>query len=151
MSSRKQIVLAAGIIGLLAWVTWPADGQLNASICAPDGFVAKVSAALHGNAFWRAQLAALEAERRLAETWEDIQAEFKARMERILEKADEKLDSLVATHPERARTDADTRAKKLRRAAEPKERDRAVREFMTTRTRVLAQCEERIKTVMRRP
>jgi hypothetical protein len=42
-------------------------GQHNIRRCAPDGAVAGLSATLFGNGFWRSQLVAIKAERKIAE------------------------------------------------------------------------------------
>ena len=148
-----MVGVIVGLWGLVGWVTWPSDGQLDVLRCVPDGAVARFSATLYGRGFWRSQLGAIEAERRLAERWDRLQAEIDTRMERILSQNDDKLNSLYASHPELAPTPAELEPS---RAQEVAETDAALSQrqqmskFMAARARGLAMCEREIRAPMKR-
>ena len=145
--------LMVGLLGLVGWVTWPSAGQLDVLRCVPDGAVARFSAKLYGPLFWRSQLGAVEAERRLAEGWDRLQAEIETRMERILSQNADELNSLYASHPELAPTPAELETSRAQEAGEANEglaRRKQLSEFMAARARSLAACEREIRARMER-
>ena len=148
-----MVGVIVGLWGLVGWVTWPSDGQLDVLRCVPDGAVARFSATLYGRGFWRSQLGAIEAERRLAERWDRLQAEIDTRMERILSQNDDKLNSLYASHPELAPTPAELETSRAQEAGEVNEallRRQQLSEFVAARARNLASCEREIRARMER-
>ena len=138
--------LFVGLLGLVGWVTWPSAGQLDVLRCVPDGAVARFSAKLYGPLFWRSQLGPVEAERRLAEGWDRLQAEIETRMERILSQNADELNSLYASHPELETS----RAQEAGEANEGLARRKQLSEFMAARARSLATCEREIRARMER-
>ena len=147
------VTVIVGVLGLVGWLTWPSDGQLDVLRCVPDGAVARFSATLYGRGFWRSQLGAVEAERRLAERWDRLQAEIDTRMERILSQNDDKLNSLYASHPELAPTPAELETSRAQEAGEANEallRRQQLSEFVAARARGLARCEREIRARMER-
>jgi len=147
------VTVIVGVLGLVGWLTWPSDGQLDVLRCVPDGAVARFSATLYGRGFWRSQLGAVEAERRLAERWDRLQAEIDTRMERILCQHDDKLNSLYASHPELAPTPAELETSRAQEAGEANEallRRQQLSEFVAARARGLATCEREIRARMER-
>jgi len=145
------VTVIVGVLGLVGWLTWPSDGQLDVLRCVPDGAVARFSATLYGRGFWRSQLGAVEAERRLAERWDRLQAEIDTRMERILSQNDDKLNSLYASHPELAPTPAELETSRAQEAGEANEallRRQQLSEFVAARARDLATCEGEIRARM---
>jgi len=147
------VTVIVGVLGLVGWLTWPSDGQLDVLRCVPDGAVARFSATLYGRGFWRSQLGAVEAERRLAERWDRLQAEIDTRMERILSQNDDKLNSLYASHPELAPTPAELETSRAQEAGEANEallRRQQLSAFVAARARGLATCEREIRARMER-
>ena len=130
-----------------------AFGPLDLFRCACDSAVARLSATLYGRSFWRSQLVAVEAERRVAEGWDRLQAEIDTRMERILSPNEDKLISLCASHPELAPTPAELETSRAQQAAEANEarsRRKQLSEFMAARARSLATCDGEIRARMER-
>jgi hypothetical protein len=147
------VTVMVGVLGLVGWLTWPSDGQLDVLRCVPDGALARFSATLYGRGFWRSQLGPVEAERRLAERWDRLQAEIDTRMERILSRSDDKLNSLYASHPELAPTPAELETSRAQEADEANEallRRQQLSEFVAARARSLATCEREIQARMER-
>jgi hypothetical protein len=145
--------LIVSLLGLVGWLTWPAHSEFDVLRCAPDGAVARLSATLYGRAFWRSRLVAVEAERRLAEGWDHLQAEIDTRIKRTLSWNEDGLKSLYARHPELAPTPAElatSRAQEASEATETLSQRAQVREFVAARARSLAACEREIRARMER-
>jgi hypothetical protein len=87
----KLAVLACVIGGVFLWLTWPTMGQLSVESCTPDTAIAKLSALIHGEGFWRVQLADIRYQRDEAENWDRTQAEKRQRISEILAQTDEVL------------------------------------------------------------
>jgi len=87
----KLAVLACVIGGVFLWLTWPTFGQLSVENCTPDTAIAKLSALIHGDGFWRVQLADIRYQRDEAENWDRTQAEKRQRISEILAQTDEVL------------------------------------------------------------
>ena len=153
-SARPEFV--AGIVcllGLVGWLTWPSDGQLDVVRCVPNSAVARFSATLYGRGFWRSQLGAVEVERRLAERWDRLQAEIETRSERALSQNEDKLNSLYRSHPELAPTPAELETLRAQEAGEADEalaQREELSKFMAARARSLAACEREIRARMGR-
>jgi hypothetical protein len=151
---RKQALIASALVGTLVLATLPTAHQISVESCSPDGLFAKLSAAIHGNSFWRVQLADIARRRQSAEHWDQNQAEMRARVdniarqaEEVVRQAEERLQSIREAHPSLTPTDAQLAAKRLRTLAdkiEHDEADRTVSEFMRKQVPVLKQCEEAI-------
>lgn len=157
-SARAEFVtlivcLLVCVSGLVGWLTWPSDGQLDVLRCIPNTAVARFSAMLYGRGFWRSQLGAVEAERRLAERWDRLQAEIESRIERVLSQNEDKLNSLYASHPELAPTPAELETSRAQEAGEANEalsQRKEASKFMAARARSLAACEREIRARMGR-
>jgi hypothetical protein len=149
---RKRALIASALAGLLVWATWPAAGQLTIETCSPNGLFAKLSAAFHGNAFWRAQLADVARRRQRAENWEQNQADMQARVDDIVRQSNERLNAIREAHPNLTPSDTQLAAERLRTLADRIERDeadRTVSEFMRKQVPVLKRCEETIVARLR--
>jgi hypothetical protein len=148
-SARPEFVaVIVCLLGLVGWLTWPSDGQLDVVRCVPNSAVARFSATLYGRGFWRSQLGAVEAERRLAERWDRLQAEIETRIERILSQNEDELNSLYAGHPELAPTAAELGASRAQQAGEANaalSQREELSKFMATRARRLAACAREIR------
>lgn len=83
MSGRRLPLLAivVALVVAAAWLTWPSGGQLKLQTCQPGGALAQVSDWLHGNDFWKVQLADVQRRAAEAENWDERQAEIKRRLE----------------------------------------------------------------------
>jgi hypothetical protein len=141
---RGQVSAFLVLIGCLAWLTWPTAGQLNVESCSPRGPIAGITVALHGNAFWRAQLEELSMRRRRAENYERTRTEVAAKLDEILRQAQARLDTLYATFPQLAPTHAQVATDALRARAdaiETAEADMIANEFMQRLVEILARCE----------
>jgi hypothetical protein len=144
----KQILIAGACTGAaLAWTTWPAADQIKVDGCSSDGLFATLSAAIHGKAFWRVQLADIARRRQSAENWDQSQADMQARVDEIVRQSKERLNAIREAHPSLAPSDAQLAAERLRTLADKIEYDEANRtasEFMRTQAPLLKQCEEAI-------
>jgi hypothetical protein len=65
--SQKRALGTIAVVAILAWVTWPTQGQLNPDTCTPNGLIPNLSLAIHGEEFWRVQLADIARRCRSAE------------------------------------------------------------------------------------
>jgi len=135
---------------VLAWATWPTADQIIVESCSPNGLFAKLSAAIYGNTFWRAQLADVARRRQTAENWDQYQAEMGARLDDVRRQSEANVNAILEAHPSAALpapTDSQLAAKHLRELADKIESDEAdstVTEIMRKRVPVLKRCEETI-------
>ena len=90
---RKRVLIAGACAGALVWATWPAADQIKVESCSPNGLFATLSAAVHGKAFWRVQLADVARRRWTAENWDQNQADMRARVDDIVRQSEERLNS----------------------------------------------------------
>lgn len=144
---RKRALIASALVGTLVWATWPTAHQINVESCSPDGLFAKLSAAIHGNPFWRVQLADIARRRQSAENWDQNQAAMRARIDDIVQQSEANLNAIREAHSSLAPSDAQLAAERLRILAdkiEHDEADRTVSEFMRKQVPILKQCEEAI-------
>ena len=104
MANRSTKILIAGGL-LVGWATWPTAGQLSTTDCSPDGILAKLSSAIHGERFWRVQLADITHQRQSAENWDEERAKMLRTMtDDALRKAKEMLNAAYEKHPSLAPT-----------------------------------------------
>jgi hypothetical protein len=147
--TQKSVLVVVALVGLLTWATWPAEGQLDGATCSPNGLFAKLSAVLHGDAFWRVQLAGLAHSREIAENWDNSQADLEARTRAIVDQSKSSLNRISEAYPSLAPTEAHVAAQRLRDLADRIEIDeakRVVSESMRRSATVLKACEETIAT-----
>jgi hypothetical protein len=146
-----RAALAIGIALAFVWATWPAEGQLNVASCSPDGLGARLSLAIHGDRFWRVQLAGVVNSRKFAENWDRNVEIQNAKMAEILGKSEATLNALYAKHPELA-PPPPTQSEQVRHLADEMERAeiaRAVSKKMQERVPVLQRCEAEIAGMLR--
>jgi hypothetical protein len=144
---RKRVLIAGAVAGALAWATWPAADQINVESCSPDGLFATLSAAIHGKAFWRVQLADIARRWQSAENWDQNHADMKARDDDIVRQSEEYLNAIREAYPSLRQSEAQVAAKRFRDLADKIERDEAdriVSEAMRKQATALKQCEEAI-------
>jgi hypothetical protein len=148
---RTPALIAVALAGALAWATlawatWPTGNQLNTESCLPIGLFAKLSAAVHGRTFWRAQLTDVARRLQSAEDWDQDQADWQARLDDVVRQSEANLNAIYEAHPSLAPpTDAQLAAKRLRTLADKVEHDEARRtasELMRKELPVLKRCEE---------
>src|SRR5262245_11599101 len=96
---RKPVLTVGALAGALAWATWPTAGQIKIESCSPEGLFATLSAAIHGTAFWRAQLTDVSRRRQSAEKWDQIQADMHGRLDVIVRRSEENLNAIHERHP----------------------------------------------------
>jgi len=102
-----KILIAGGLAlaVLVGWATWPTAGQLSTTECSPNGILAKLSSAIHGERFWRLQLADITRQRQIAENWDEERAKMlRAMTDDALRKAKEMLNAAYEKHPSLAPT-----------------------------------------------
>jgi hypothetical protein len=107
MANRSPKILIAGGLALtvlVGWATWPAAGQLSTTDCSPDGILAKLSSTIHGERFWRLQLADITHQRQSAENWDEESAKMRTMTDDALRKAKEMLNAAYEKHPSLAPT-----------------------------------------------
>src|SRR5262245_60637307 len=102
----KPVLIVGALAGALAWATWPTADQIKIESCSPEGLVATLSAAIHGTAFWRAQLTDVSRRRQRAEKWDQIQADMQERVadmqervDDIVRRSEENLKAIYERHP----------------------------------------------------
>jgi hypothetical protein len=144
--SRKRALVASivALAGVFAWVTWPTADRLRLEDCSPNGLFARLSAAIHGDGFWRAQLAEIVGQRQRLEGWEGKQADTQATLDAAVRQSEEMMNALYRAHPELAPTDAQIAANRLRALADKIESDEANRilsEAMPRQIATLRHCE----------
>jgi hypothetical protein len=117
MANRSPKILIAGGLALtvlVGWATWPAAGQLSTTDCSPNGILAKLSIAIHGERFWRLQLADITHQRQSAEKWDEERAKMlRAMTDDALRKAKEMLNAAYKKHPSLAPTHTLKRCEEL--------------------------------------
>jgi hypothetical protein len=103
MANRSPKILIAGGLALtvlVGWATWPTAGQLSTTDCSPDGIRAKLSSTIHGERFWRLQLADITRQRQIAENWDEERAKMlRAMTDDALRKAKEMLNAAYEKYP----------------------------------------------------
>jgi hypothetical protein len=108
MINRSPKISIAGGLALavlVGWATWPTAGQLSTTDCSPDGILAKLSSAMHGERFWRLQLADITRQRQTAENWDEKRAKMlRAMTDDALRKAKEMLNAAYEKYPSLAST-----------------------------------------------
>jgi hypothetical protein len=114
---RSPKILIAGGLALavlVGWATWPTAGQLSTTDCSPDGILAKLSSAIHGERFWRVQLADITRQRQVAANWDEERANMlRAMTDDALRKAKEMLKAAYEKHPSLAPTPTLKRCEKF--------------------------------------
>ena len=150
MANRRVLLGGAlAVITVVVWGIWnatsPTAGQLSVKDCSPDGPIAKLSVAIHGERFWRAQLADVTRQRHSAENWDAERANIRTKTADILRKSDEFISGIYEAHPGLKPTDAQLAAQRHRALAdkiEEQENERIVSEYMRARVPILKQCED---------
>ena len=99
MANRRVLLGGAlAVITVVVWAIWnatsPTAGQLSVKDCSPDGSIAKLSVAIHGERFWRAQLADVTRQRHSAENWDAERANIRTKTADILRKSDELISGI---------------------------------------------------------
>jgi hypothetical protein len=135
-------LLSFGVSGALLRQQQANSASRTAS---PDGPIARLSVAIHGERFWRVQLADVTRQRQRAENWNAERADIRAKTDDILRKSEELINGIYKAHPGLTSTDAQLAAQHHRALAdkiEEQENERIVSEYMRARVPVLKQCED---------
>jgi hypothetical protein len=144
--NRLGIVIAAPVVVLLLWLTWPSPGQLDAFNCNPKSVFGSLSARIYGERFWRAQLADVQAQAIRSEGWDAYRAQRKLEEQSGIAMAREASAELYIAHPELAPSPAQ-QAQRLRDAAdaiEERESDQIVSDFFMREAAAARRCEAAI-------
>lgn len=160
LNNRVKLAVLACLIGVFfLWLTWPTIGQLNVESCTPNTAIAKLSALIHGEGFWRVQLADIRHRLDENENWDRIQAENRRQISEIDEvlRRDKvwvaeiygKYPSLAPSPEAQLADRMRERAEQIKAEADAVEFERVAQETMRKELPMLQRCEAHIHEKLR--
>ncbi len=146
---KAAILIVVGL-GLFAFYSWPREDQLDLATCSPKNAMASTSALVHGNRFWRLQLAEINKLIELTENWDARKNAVQPALDqadRTLEGINEQIDKAYHDHPSLGLPPNRT-AERLRQLAdkiEADDADRWMRSKMEEQLPALKRCKSIIE------
>jgi hypothetical protein len=133
------------------WATWPSADGVNLATCEPNGILARLSAIIHQDRFWQAQLDDIRLRAARAENWDRNQEEARAKIDAVLEAARKRMEDVYEKHPSLAPSPEQRAADRLRAVAdeiEHAEGAKIMSDFNMKQLAMLRLCEDAVAAML---
>lgn len=116
---QARIVTAIGVVAAAgAFLTWPGESQIKLTTCEPSGPLSALSASIHGERFWQAQLPSLDRTAAAGAEWRRKEANIVRTREGSADAANAYLQDFYKNNSKLAPSDQQRYAQILRERAD---------------------------------